>query len=129
MPGPRYEYLLGRSDPPAEVQGKFLVELTGILNGAGYKPQLQTEGGMTFTRRFSPVIFWFFYVLLFPIGLLLLFARPTKTLTVTYVQNSASGTNVTVDDTDKRLREFFERLGATDQLAPAPTDHQPSPSQ
>jgi hypothetical protein len=116
VPGPRYDYLLGWSEPPADVRSNLLIELSSVLSKAGYKAQMQTDGGTNYVRHYSPGPFWVLYVLFFPLGLLMLLARPTETLIVTYVGNSAGGTNITAAGTDKRMRAYFERLGAVDQV-------------
>jgi hypothetical protein len=117
VPGRRYEYLLEWSEPVTDVRSNLLIELSDALSRAGYKPQMQTDGGATFVRRYSPGIFWVLYVLFFPLGLLMLFARPTETMTLTYVENSAGGTNITASGADKRMRRYFESLGAADQAS------------
>jgi hypothetical protein len=96
------------------------VDWGSTLANLGYKPQIQTTAGATYTRRYSPVVFWVLYILLFPIGLLLLLARPTQTLTLTF-EEEGDGTRIAVSGIDDRARRRFLQAGFVEAPAHPPT--------
>ena len=112
----------GRSGcvPPADFRGGDFVEVASTIQRRGYKLEMQTDGGATFVRRYSPVIFFIVYVLFFPLGLLLLVARPTQNLSITFGEGEEAGTTSwSVIGTDERMREVFEALGGVDTRSAA----------
>ena len=110
-----YEYEMTQSVPPADFRDGDFVEVVSTIQRMGYKPELQTDGGATFVRRYSPVGFFVLYVLFFPVGLLFLLARPTQSLSITFEEGQKSGTTSwSAIGSDKRLRAIFETLGGID---------------
>jgi hypothetical protein len=55
---------------------RAVAELTASLSRMKCRLELQTGNSLTFSRRYSPAFFIVLYVILFPIGLLLILARP-----------------------------------------------------
>lgn len=60
--------------------------------------------------RYSPIIYIVLYVILFPIGLLLLLARPTQSLTFTFEAENGA-TRIVASGTDNRVRRRLLSAG------------------
>jgi hypothetical protein len=88
---------------------RAVAELTASLSRMKCRLELQTGNSLTFSRRYSPAFFIVLYVILFPIGLLLILARP-KHATSMNCQEVSGGTWFGVSTDDPVVSRFFDEI-------------------
>jgi hypothetical protein len=113
---PSFEYEIDSPYEPAKFAPEFMPTLATILSQGGYSATTQTDWSATFTRRYSPALFIVLYILFFPIGLLLLLARPNQNVTISW-QAADEGTLARVQGDDKRLVKLFDPMENSRRVA------------
>lgn len=106
-------------DKPIDEAAPFALSTigTGIARW-NYNVASQTTNAIVFTRTYRRWPVWVLVVILFPIGLLFLFARSTAVITFSFVPRD-DRTEVRVSgDAPRPLRRYFDELRAT-EIAPA----------
>jgi hypothetical protein len=98
------------SKPPDTVRREALTSLTEPLGRYGYVLTTESELGLTFARTYRPWWVWVLAVVIFPIGLLFLFATDTATVTVV-LEPEESGTLVRVAGVgEPKVSQAFESM-------------------
>jgi hypothetical protein len=98
------------SKPPDAVRTEALTSLTRPLAGYGYVLTTESESGLTFARQYRPWWVWVLAVVIFPVGLLFLFAPSTATVTV-ILEPEKSGTLVRVSGLgEPKVGQAFESM-------------------
>lgn len=112
-----FAYELSLDFPPKEFASRVVNTLSGSLAGEGYTPTIQIEGSASYVRHYSPWYFILLYIIFFPIGLLLLLARPVQTVAVAWRADDKGGTFAEVRGIDSRVRVMFDAMdGSTRTL-------------
>lgn len=106
-----FAYELKFDFPPSEFASRILGMLSGSLASLGYAPTIQIEGSASYVRRYSPWYFILLYIIFFPIGLLLLLARPIQTVAISWRQEGEGGAFAEIRGVDARVRGL---IGAMD---------------
>jgi hypothetical protein len=99
---PVFAYEIRTPGSADDFRQKVLAPLSGTLASLGYVPNVQMDVNASFSRRYSPAGFIALYILLFPIGLLFLLARPVQTLSISW-READGGIVADVRGSDKRL--------------------------
>jgi Protein of unknown function (DUF2510). len=99
-----FAYELKLDFPPSEFASRILGMLSGSLANLGYAPTIQIEGSASYVRRYSPWYFILLYIIFFPIGLLLLLARPIQTVAISWREEGGGGTFAEIRGVDARVR-------------------------
>jgi hypothetical protein len=98
------------SKPPNTVRTEALTTLTEPLARYDYVLTTESESGLTFARRYRPWWVWVIAVVIFPIGLLLLFVTNTATVTVV-LEPEKNGTLVRIAGLgERKVRQAFESM-------------------
>jgi hypothetical protein len=98
------------SKPPERVRTEALTSLTQPLARYGYVLTTASESGLTFARHYRPWWVWVLAVVIFPVGLLFLFAPNTATITVV-LEPDESGTLVRVSGLgEPKVNQAFESM-------------------
>ena len=98
------------SKPPDTVRAEALTSLTEPLARYGYVLTTESELGLTFARKYGPWWVWVLAVVIFPIGVLLLFVTDTATVTVV-LEPENSGTLVRVAGRgERKVGQAFESM-------------------
>jgi hypothetical protein len=98
------------SKPPDTVRREALTSLTRPLGGYGYVLTTESESGLTFARQYRPWWVWVLAVVIFPIGVLLMFDPNIATVTV-FLEPHESGTLVRVAGLgERKVGQAFESM-------------------
>lgn len=82
--------------PPTTVRRELLSVWTGELAGVGYSLSSQSDIGVTYSRKYRRWYIIALAILLFPIGLLFLFAADEATIAATIDQDDDSGHTILI---------------------------------
>ena len=98
------------SSKPEDAGAKFLVDWGAAIARLKYRPQTQTPMAPHTFGRTGRSSLSCSHVLLFPIGLLLYFVRPTQTLTITF-EGDGEGSLIVASGADNRVRRSLLTAG------------------
>lgn len=105
-----FAYELKLDFPPSEFASRILGMLSGPLANLGYAPTIQIEGSASYARRYSPWYFILLYIIFFPIGLLLLLARPIQTVAISWREEGEGDSLAEIHGVDARVCMLIDAM-------------------
>ena len=100
-----------RNAPPDTAWPQSAPDINSVLVTCGFSTLSEAPGSIVYSRKYSPGLYWVLYILLFPIGLLFLLARPVETITVRWAPEG-EGTRFNAYGQNAIAGDFFRSVAA-----------------